>query len=187
MKRWVAAILAAFLILSGCTAQDAPSTTPEPAQTEPVQADPAEAASDAAPDDSSEDVTAETPLVADDLPESCRAYFDTAARCGPAETVEGTHAAANASDGVSQVYGVHLPDGEFADLRQSAGADGVTVEEFSNGGAVRESAGAWRSRAARCIWPRGCGSARATWSSPAARSSSPAAQTPSAATTATCS
>ena len=133
-------------VLSGCAAQDAPSTTPEPAQTEPVQADPAEAASDAAPDDSLEDVTAETPLVADDLPESCRAYFDTAARCGPAETVEDTHAAANASDGVSPVYGVHLPDGQFADLRQSAGADGVTVEEFSNGGAVRESA------ASQLVW-----------------------------------
>ena len=140
MKRWIAAVLAGLLILSGCAAQDAPSTTPEPARTEPVQADPAEAAADAAPDDSSEDVTAETPLAADDLPESCRAYFDTAARCGPAEAVAGTHAAANASDGVSPVYGVHLPDGEFADLRQNAGADGVTVEEFSNGGAVRESA-----------------------------------------------
>ena len=140
MKRWIAAVLAGLLILSGCAAQDAPSTTPEPARTEPVQADPAEAAADAAPDDSSEDVTAETPLAADDLPESCRAYFDTAARCGPAEAVAGTHAAVNASDGVSPVYGVHLPDGEFADLRQNAGADGVTVEEFSNGGAVRESA-----------------------------------------------
>lgn len=140
MRRWIAVVLAVLLILGGCAAQDAPSTPSEPAQAEPVQAGPAGAASDAAPDDSSEDVTAETPLAADDLPESCRAYFDTAARCGPAEAVAGTHAAANASDGVSQVYGVHLPDGEFADLRQSAGADGVTVEEFSNGGAVRESA-----------------------------------------------
>lgn len=110
MKRWIAAILAAFLILSGCAAQDAPSTTPESARTEPVQADPAEAASDAAPDDASDDTAAEAPLAADDLPESCRAYFDTAARCGPAEAVEGTHAAANASDGVSPVYGVHLPE-----------------------------------------------------------------------------
>ena len=140
MKRWIAVILAALLILSGCAAQDAPSAPSEPAQAEPVQAEPAEAASDVVPDDPSEDAAAETPLTADDLPESCRAYFDTAAHCGSAEAVEGTHAAANASDGVSQSYGVHLPDGQFADLRQSAGADGVTVEEFSNGGAVRESA-----------------------------------------------
>ena len=73
MKRRIACILALLIALSGCAAGDVPQ--PEPA---PVVTAPAESAPDTAPETPADEPEAP----ADALPESCRVYYDTAARCG---------------------------------------------------------------------------------------------------------
>lgn len=79
-------------------------------------------------------------LTAEDLPESCRQWFDIAANSGPAEGEGQWPFAEKGHDSASELYGVHMPDGSYVDLilRQFQ-TEGVTVAEFSNGGAAVET------------------------------------------------
>lgn len=86
-------------------------------------------------------------LTAEDLPESCRQWFDIAANSGPAEAVSQLPFAEEGQNCTSEIYGVHMPDGSYVDLiLREFQTEGVTVAGFSNGGAkVETSAGrlAW--------------------------------------------
>ena len=127
-------ILCVLCLLTACTGPAAapqettavqpPSASGAEAPVQPGTAPPQESAAPAA----------------GDLPASCLLYVDTADQCGPAEAFSAAQPAARASDGVSSVYGVHLPSGDYVDLLQNPGADGVTIEEFTNGAATRDSA-----------------------------------------------
>ena len=79
-------------------------------------------------------------LTAEDLPESCRQWFDIAANSGPAEAVSQLPFAEKGHDCTSEIYGVHMPDGSYTDLiLREFQTEGVTVAEFSNGGAKVET------------------------------------------------
>ena len=88
-----------------------------------------------------------TELTAEDLPESCRLWFDISANSGPTEADSQLPFAENGHDCTSEIYGVHMPDGSYVDLiLREFQTEGVTVADFSNGGArVETNAGrlAW--------------------------------------------
>ena len=125
MKKLVCLILsAALLALTGCGSSESPA--PEvPAVTEA----PAEAA---APEASP--VPAQEPEA---LPESCMIYYDAAETGGA--TAEGDERPYSplADGGVSESYSVRLPDGSYEALLTLPFGEGVTLEEFSDGGAER--------------------------------------------------
>ena len=78
MKRWIVCILALLVALSGCAAREVSPSV----QTETI--------SDAAPEalpEAMEEPAEEPEAPADELPESCRVYYDTAARCAKARQV----------------------------------------------------------------------------------------------------
>lgn len=125
MKKPVCLILsAALLALTGCGSPESPA--PEtPAITEaPTET----AAPEASP------VPAQEPEA---LPESCMIYYD-AAEIGGA-TAEGDERpySSLADGGVSESYSVRLPDGSCEALLTLPFGEGVTLEEFSGGGAER--------------------------------------------------
>ncbi len=73
------------------------------------------------------------------LPESCRTWYDIAENSGASDGSLGLPLAARALDGLSNTYGVRLPDGEYTHLRLLPFDDeGVSLDEFSGGRAVRE-------------------------------------------------
>lgn len=79
-------------------------------------------------------------LTAEELPESCRRWFDIAAVSGAAEGDSKLPTAENGQDSTSDIFGVHMPDGSYVDLiLQSYQTEGVTLKDFSNGGARVES------------------------------------------------
>lgn len=81
-----------------------------------------------------------TELTAEDLPESCRKWFDIPANSGPAETDSQLPFAAQGQGSTSEIYGVHMPDGSYVDLiLRSFQTEGVTLEDFSGGGAQLET------------------------------------------------
>lgn len=125
MKKLVCLVLsAALLALTGCGSPESPA--PEtPAVTEaPTET----AAPEASP------VPAQEPEV---LPESCMLYYDAAETGGA--TAEGDERPYSplADGGVSESYSVRLPDGSFEALLTLPFGEGVTLEEFSGGGAER--------------------------------------------------
>ena len=81
-----------------------------------------------------------TGLTAEDLPESCRQWFDIAANSGPAEEDSQLPFAKEGQNCTSEIYGVHMPDGSYVDLILRAfQTEGVTLEDFSGGGAKLET------------------------------------------------
>lgn len=81
-----------------------------------------------------------TGLTAEDLPESCRQWFDIAANSGPAEEDSQLPFAEKGQECTSEIYGVHMPDGSYVDLILRAfQTEGVTLEDFSGGGAKLET------------------------------------------------
>lgn len=79
-------------------------------------------------------------LTAEELPESCRRWFDIAASSGTAEPDSQLPFAEKGHDCTSEIYGVHMPDGSYTDLiLREFQTEGVTVAEFSNGGAKVET------------------------------------------------
>lgn len=125
MKKPVCLILsAALLALTGCGSPESPA--PEtPAVTEaPTET----AAPEASP------VPAQEPEA---LPESCMIYYDAAETGGA--TAEGDERPyfSLADGGVSESYSVRLPDGSCEALLTLPFGEGVTLEEFSGGGAER--------------------------------------------------
>ena len=79
-------------------------------------------------------------LTAEELPESCRCWFDIAASSGTAEPDSQLPFAEKGHDCTSEIYGIHMPDGSYTDLiLREFQTEGVTVAEFSNGGAKVET------------------------------------------------
>lgn len=79
-------------------------------------------------------------LTAEELPESCRRWFDIADSSGTAEPYSKLPFAEKGHDCTSEIYGVHMPDGNYTDLiLREFQTEGVTVAEFSNGGAKVET------------------------------------------------
>lgn len=112
MKRLLALLLACLLlVLNACG-----TPTEDAANTEPSE------------------------LTAEELPESCRRRFDIAASSGTAEPDSQLPFAEKGHDCTSEIYGVHMPDGSYTDLiLREFQTEGVTVAEFSNGGAKVET------------------------------------------------
>ena len=125
MKKLLCLILStALLILTGCG-------TAEP----PAAETPAETASPAVT--AAPEVSPSPAEKTDALPESCMLYYDAAETGGA--TAEGDERPYSplADDGVSESYSVRLPDGSFEALLTQPFGEGVTLEDFSGGGAER--------------------------------------------------
>lgn len=75
------------------------------------------------------------------LPETCLRWYDAAGTGGAAERFASLPLSARADEGLSNDvgYSFRTPDGHDEQLAESAVQDGVTLEEFSDGGAVRVS------------------------------------------------
>ena len=79
-------------------------------------------------------------LTAEELPESCRRWFDIVSNSGTAETDSQLPFAERGHDCTSEIYGVHMPDGSYTDLiLREFQTEGVTVADFSNGGVKVET------------------------------------------------
>ena len=115
---------AALLALTGCGSPESPA--PEtPAVTEaPTET----AAPEASP------VPAQEPEA---LPESCMIYYDAAETGGATAEDDERPYSSLADGGVSESYSVRLPDGSCEALLTLPFGEGVTLEEFSGGGAER--------------------------------------------------
>lgn len=125
MKKLLCLILSAVLLaLAGCGAAEPPAAE-TPAET-------AAPAGTAVPEVSPS--PAEEP---DALPESCMLYYDAAETGGA--TAEGDERPYSplADGGVSESYSLRLPDGGFEALLTQPFGEGITLEDFSGGGAER--------------------------------------------------
>ena len=118
MKKLLCIFLSALvLLLAGCGGADAPALAAVGGDAEP-------------------DIAVEPADTADALPESCRIYYD-AAETGGAEDGDDFPLSPRAYEGVGEVYAVRMPDGSYTDLVTSQFGEGVTLEDFSGGGAER--------------------------------------------------
>ena len=120
MKKLLCLILSAVLLaLTGCGAAEPPAAE-TPAET-------AAPAGTAVPEVSPPDA----------LPESCMLYYDAAETGGA--TAEGDERPYSplADGGVSESYSLRLPDGGFEALLTQPFGEGITLEDFSGGGAER--------------------------------------------------
>ena len=125
MKKLLCLILSAVLLaLTGCGAAEPPAAE-TPAET-------AAPAGTAVPEVSPS--PAEEP---DALPESCMLYYDAAETGGA--TAEGDERPYSplADGGVSESSSLRLPDGGFEALLTQPFGEGITLEDFSGGGAER--------------------------------------------------
>lgn len=73
------------------------------------------------------------PVGTEALPEVCRPWYDIAGNSGAAEDGREYPLAERAHDGMSETYGVRLPDGSFTHLKGSAfDEEGLVLWEFSD-------------------------------------------------------
>ena len=118
MKRLLALLLACLLlVLNACG-----TPTEDAANTEPSE------------------------LTAEELPESCRRWFDIAASSGTAEPDSQLPFAEKGHDCTSEIYGVHMPDGKLYRFDPTGvsnrGCDGGSVlQRRREGGDQRGAAG----------------------------------------------
>ena len=135
-RAWTIALML-VLALSGCGAEEkTDAVQPEHMSTgEETGA----AAADAQTDESNAETEREPE--AETLPESCRRWYDTRETGGAAERLGDVPLAARAEEGVSNEFGYSFwtPDGQNAELALNAAQEGVTLEEFSGGGAKQSS------------------------------------------------
>ena len=125
-------LLAILLLASLSACADAPQV---PAQQNEAPA----AQTDTQPE--AERSPAPEPVDAPALPEACLRWYDAALTGGAAERFASLPLAARADEGLSNDtgYSFRTPDGRDEQLVESAIADGVTLEEISDGGAARVS------------------------------------------------
>ena len=71
------------------------------------------------------------------LPESCMLYYDAAETGGATAEDDERPYSPLADGGVSESYSLRLPDGGFEALLTQPFGDGITLEDFSGGGAER--------------------------------------------------
>ncbi len=129
MKRTLPLLLSLLVLCCACAAPAAPEQAEQTAA--PTQAE--------TPADPEREAQADP---AEALPESCRAWYHAAETCGDSDKFASAPfpQAKNATAGVGRSYGVHLPGGETTDLIVGPFDEGITLEEFSSGGARTELA-----------------------------------------------
>lgn len=139
MNRLCMVLALLLCLLCACAAPQTPASAPE--EEAPVQTVTAgENAAQAQPDAEEvpeETLPEQTELSAQSLPESCRGWFDIPANSGAAEKFDDPPLAPRADEGVSNEFGYSFrtPDGRDEELALNSVQDGVSLDEFSGGGA----------------------------------------------------
>ena len=132
-----AILLCLALLLSGCGAE----TNTDAAQPDAPDVSSETTGTDAVPSETDETGTPEIEVPAETLPEACRRWYDARETGGAAERLGDVPLAARAEEGVSNEFGYSIwtPGGQDAELALDAAREGVTLEEFSGGGAGQSS------------------------------------------------